>query len=120
MAGRALAIVCDGTGYGPDGTIWGGELLLVDAAQFRRLAHLRPLRLPGGDAAARQPWRSALALLFNVYGEGFADHPAAYLLADQPLRRFVAEMIRANTGCVASSSTGRVFDAVAALLGLCR
>jgi hydrogenase maturation protein HypF len=119
--GPALAVVCDGTGYGTDHTIWGGELLAVDFKGFRRLGHLKPLRLPGGDAAAKQPWRSAMALLLNAYGDAFLDQPVVRGLApDAEQARFVAEMLRTHTGCVSSSSAGRVFDGVAALLGLCR
>jgi hydrogenase maturation protein HypF len=119
--GPALAVVCDGTGYGTDHTIWGGELLSVDFTGFRRIAHLRPIRLPGGDAAAKQPWRSAMALLLNAFGEQFIDHPiVAQLVADAGQAQFVAEMLRTRTNCVSSSSAGRLFDGVAALLGLCR
>jgi hydrogenase maturation protein HypF len=120
LTGPALAVVCDGTGYGPDGTIWGGELLAVDLKGYKRLAHLQRIRLAGGDAAARQTWRSALSLLQAALGDGFLDHPAAARLAPQPEQaRFVAQMLRTGTNCVMSSSAGRVFDGVAALLGLC-
>ena len=116
----ALVIVCDGTGYGQDGTIWGGELLLADLCDFRRLAHLKSLLLPGGDTSARDPRRCALAAAHLAYGEsprrrtetahlGFHDDEAAIL--DQ--------MIRADVGCIRSSGAGRLFDAVAALLGVC-
>jgi hydrogenase maturation protein HypF len=119
--GPALAVVCDGTGYGTDHTIWGGELLSVDFKGFRRLGHLRPLRLPGGDAAAKQPWRSAMALLLNAFGDEFADHPIVEQMApDAEQARFVVEMLRTRANCVSSSSAGRVFDGVAALLGICR
>lgn len=120
LTGPALAVICDGTGYGTDHTIWGGELLKVDLLGFQRLDHLRPLRLPGGDAAAKQPWRSALSLLFNALGEKFDAHPVCRtLVKDAGHVPFIAGMIRDNRGCVLSSSAGRVFDAVAALLGVC-
>jgi hydrogenase maturation protein HypF len=120
LTGPALAVVCDGTGYGPDGTAWGGELLSVDLKGYTRLAHLQKIRLAGGDAAAKQAWRSALSLLQAAVGDGFLDHPVATRLAPQPDQaRFVGQMLRNGTNCVTSTSAGRVFDGVAALLGLC-
>jgi hydrogenase maturation protein HypF len=117
---RILAVVCDGTGFGTDDTIWGGELLAVDLRDFRRLARLRPLRLPGGDAAARDTARCGLALLHQAYGPDFAAHPAAARLLPDPARRqILARMIRDNVACVRSSGAGRFFDGAAALLGLC-
>jgi len=112
--GRVAAIVLDGLGLGPDGTIWGGELLLGDYAGFERVAWLEPAPLAGGDAAAREPWRNALVRL-DAAGLGaeadrrFPDAPRA------ALRKAVAAGLNAPL----SSSAGRLFDAVAALLGLC-
>lgn len=116
----ALAVVCDGTGYGTDGSIWGGELLQVDYRGFRRLGHLKPLRLPGGDASARDPRRSALALLWNAMGTHFRRWPRlGELFPDTDEREVLAEMIQTDRGCALSSGAGRVFDGVAALLGIC-
>ena len=120
LAGPALAVVCDGTGYGTDGSIWGGELLAVELTDFRRLGRLRPMPLPGGDAAAKQPWRSALALLFIAHGQDFAELPICRQLAPHAQVQFVRQMLLNGTFCIQSSSTGRTFDAVAAILGLCR
>jgi hydrogenase maturation protein HypF len=120
QTGPVLAVVCDGTGYGDDQTVWGGELLLADLVSYQRLARLKPLRLPGGDAAARDTRRCALALLHQTLGSGFDQHPAAKaLLPDAAERAILAAMIRKNVACAVSSGTGRLFDAVAALLGLC-
>jgi hydrogenase maturation protein HypF len=120
LTGPALAVVCDGTGYGTDGSIWGGELLAVKLTDFRRIGRMRPMPLPGGDAAAKQPWRSALALLFLAHGRDFVKLPICRQLASDPQVQFVSQMLLTGTNCIQSSSTGRIFDAVAALLGLCR
>ena len=103
--GPALALVFDGTGYGADGTIWGGELLRCDLGEFERVANLDPVPLPGGDAAIREPWRTAASYL------ELADRPV-------PFGRWaeVRESLRVNAP--PSSGMGRLFDAVAALLGL--
>ena len=101
----ALALVFDGTGYGTDGTLWGGELLRCDLGSFERVAHLDPVPLPGGEAAVRQPWRVA----------------ASYLeLAGRPVRWERWPVVRASLAANAplSSGMGRLFDAVAALLGV--
>jgi hydrogenase maturation protein HypF len=118
--GPALAVVCDGTGYGTDGGIWGGELLAVELTDFRRLGRLRPMRLPGGDAAARQPWRSALALIYAAFGDDFNELPICRDMGDKTQVEFVRQMLVSGAGCVESSSTGRVFDGIAALLGICK
>ena len=116
----ALAIVLDGAGYGPDQTVWGGELLAVDGLDFRRLAHLIPLDLPGGDRAAAEPWRMAAAVLHRQD----ADHATerlrrlipADLVRDEVLQGVVA--LCANGATAKTSSAGRLFDAAASLLGL--
>lgn len=118
--GPALAIVCDGVGHGEDGASWGGELLLADLKSARRLAHLRPLRLAGGDAAARDTRRCGLALLAQALGQDFDHHPAARaLIPDAQERQMLALMVKRNVRCTPSSAAGRVFDGVAAILGLC-
>jgi hydrogenase maturation protein HypF len=117
---EAVALVCDGTGYGTDGTIWGGEVLKIEGAAWKRVGHLRAMRLPGGDAAARDPRRSGLALLAQAFGEGFEKLPAVErLLGDAGERYVLSQMIRTGFNSPWTSSTGRLFDGFAALLGVC-
>jgi hydrogenase maturation protein HypF len=103
--GPALALIFDGTGYGTDGTLWGGELLRFDLTAFERLAHLTPIALPGGEAAIREPWRTAASYLEA------AGRPV-------PFERWpvVRESLKVNAPL--SSGMGRLFDAVAAVLGV--
>lgn len=110
--GPVAALVLDGTGLGDDGTIWGGEVLLGDYVGFTRVAHLAPVPLPGGDRAAREPWRNLLAHLDRT---GMADTADACLpgLPLAVLRRAMAAGVNAPP----SSSAGRLFDAFAAALG---
>jgi hydrogenase maturation protein HypF len=111
--GKVAAIVLDGLGLGPDGTIWGGEVLLGDYAGFERLAWLEPAPLPGGDMANREPWRNALVRL-DAAGQG---DMADALFTQQP-RALVRQSVRAGVNAPLSSSAGRLFDTVAAVLGL--
>lgn len=117
--GPVLAVVCDGVGYGDDGTSWGGELLLADLVSYKRLAHLRPIELIGGDAAAHDTRRCGLALLRQAFGDSFADHPAAgELIKDDSERQMLTGMLERGLNCSPSTALGRYFDGVAALLGL--
>ena len=120
VAGPALGLIWDGVGYGPDGVIWGGECLLGDAAGFCRVAHLRPFRLLGGAAAAREPRRVALALLWELIGEEvFARSDLAPVRDLSPTeQRVFAQMLRHDLNSPRTTSMGRLFDGVAALLGL--
>jgi len=115
--GPALGIIADGAGYGLDGTVWGGEILQGDHSGFLRRAWLRPFMLPGGDAAARSPWRLALSLLHELKME---PREAPLLSLPSPLQlppiRFLLQRERAPR----CSSLGRLFDGVAALLGICQ
>ena len=117
--GPVIGLAFDGTGLGPDGTVWGGEVLLADCRGFRRVAHLETLPMPGSAAAIREPWRMAVSALQRVYGEGVADMDLALVrrLDPQPLR-VVAQMAKSGLNSPATSSLGRLFDAVAALCGI--
>jgi hydrogenase maturation protein HypF len=120
LEGEALGVSWDGVGYGPDGTIWGGEFLRVSGASFERVAHFRPFRLPGGEKAVKEPRRAALGLLYEVFGDAlFGMSELASLRAFSPeafpvLRQMLARRLNAPL----NSSAGRLFDAVAAILGL--
>ncbi|WP_298394578.1 carbamoyltransferase HypF [uncultured Azonexus sp.] len=115
--GPLLALALDGVGLGPDGGAWGGELLRVDGADCRRLGHLRPLALPGGDRAAREPWRMAIAAL---HGAGLGDQVAGWLARTWPEREAgpLLTLLDRQLRCPPTSSLGRWFDAAAGLLGV--
>ncbi|MEA2196028.1 MAG: hydrogenase maturation protein HypF [Solirubrobacteraceae bacterium] len=117
-AGPALGAIFDGTGYGEDGTVWGGELLLGDLGSFRRVGMLMPVRLPGGERAIRQPWRMACAWL-TIAGDAPPALPRA-LQGRVPERTWeqVAELARTGVASPLTTSMGRLFDGVAALCGL--
>lgn len=120
VAGPALGVTWDGTGYGTDGTVWGGELLLGDASGFARVASLRPFRLPGGDAAVKEPRRPALALLLELFGDAALGRTdlAPVAAFTGPERALLARMVATGARTPVTTSAGRLFDAVAALLGL--
>jgi hydrogenase maturation protein HypF len=121
LDGPALGVTWDGTGHGDDGTIWGGEFFLADKHRCRRLASLLPFPLLGGDAAARQPRRSALGVLWTVFGEEAlerCDLPSVRSFATSE-RSTLKRLFRQRVGAVMTSSMGRLFDAVASLLDLC-
>lgn len=115
-----LGVAWDGTGFGLDGTVWGGEFLRVTAQGVERVAHLRPFRLPGGDQAVKEPRRSAVGLLYAQFGEAvFERTDLAALRAFKPAaRRTLAQMLRQGVNAPLTSSAGRLFDAVASLLDL--
>lgn len=112
-----LGFAFDGTGYGDDGTIWGGEVLLADASGYRRLAHLVPVPLPGGDAAIEQPWRVALSHL-RAAGVAWDDDLAPVRALGPDDRALFERQLATGVGCVDTTSMGRLFDAVASTLGL--
>ena len=116
---RVLGIAFDGTGAGTDGTIWGGEFLVASLGGFERAAHLRTWALPGGAASVRDARRNAFALLSEL---GLLEHPGAERLLgglDEQTRSVTATMIERNINSPRTSSIGRLFDAAAAVLGIC-
>ncbi len=117
---KGLGISWDGTGYGLDGTIWGGEFLRIDGEDFSRFAHFRTFPLPGSEKAVREPRRSALGLLYELWGDGLWSRGQEFLRT-----RFIGSEVRVlrrmlerGFQCPRTSSVGRLFDAVASLLGL--
>jgi hydrogenase maturation protein HypF len=119
LTGEVVGIIFDGTGYGSDGTIWGGEFLIGGYETFRRAGHFRPLALPGGDAAVQQPWRMAMSYLYQALGTAAFDvnHPVARMLAGSEQQLF-KKMLDRGINSPLTSSCGRLFDAVAALLNI--
>ncbi|HEY9640533.1 MAG TPA: carbamoyltransferase HypF, partial [Coleofasciculaceae cyanobacterium] len=132
-----LGIARAGTGYGPDGTIWGGEFLYVTdgaatgnaatgnaaiGAPCQRVAHLRPFRLPGGDQAIKEPRRAALGLLYELFGDEVFEMRSLPLMQAflKPELGTLKTMLNRNLNTPVTSSAGRLFDAVAALIGLCQ
>lgn len=116
----ALGIAWDGTGYGTDGTIWGGEFLRIKAGGFERFAHFRTFALPGGDSAIREPRRSALGLLYSVFSENaFEFFDLETIKAFSPAElNVIRRMLSRGINCPVTSSVGRLFDAIASLIGI--
>lgn len=121
-AAPVLAIVFDGVGLGGDGSLWGGEFLKCDYRDYKRLAALKPVVLPGGDAAAKEPWRNTWAHLqasmgWSLFQEKYADLPLCIDLGSRPIQS-LESMRQANINAPLSSSAGRLFDAVSYACGL--
>jgi hydrogenase maturation protein HypF len=118
---RCIGLALDGTGYGPDGTVWGGEVLLADLEGFTRVGHLTPVRLPGGEAAIRSPARMALAFLFAAYGDNFQEMAEKLGLHFPDLEwRVLHKQLSTGWHSPVTTSAGRLFDAVAAATDICR
>ncbi|WP_076790514.1 carbamoyltransferase HypF [Chlorobium sp. KB01] len=111
--GPAIGLILDGTGYGSDGRIWGGELLIGNAGGAERFAFLEPMPLPGGEAAIMEPWRAAVGYLFR----SFSEMPELPFMRGRSIDP-VVELLEKQVGLYETSSCGRLFDAVAALCGL--
>jgi hydrogenase maturation protein HypF len=119
IEGDVIGLAMDGTGYGPDGTVWGGEFIVADEANFRRIGHIMNYLLPGGEKAIREPWRIAVSLLKETYGD---DWPGvAERLNIVPEKSYFETMDRIMThkfNSPVTSSLGRIFDGVSAILGI--
>ena len=115
-----LGVAWDGTGFGTDGTIWGGEFLLVADDGWKRVGHLRPFRLPGGDTAIREPRRAAFGILYEMFGRDVSamGHLPPVASFSESARRTLVAMLEKGMNAPVTTSAGRLFDGVSALLGL--
>jgi hydrogenase maturation protein HypF len=117
LDGQVIGVAWDGTGFGTDGTIWGGEFLVAGYLGFERYARLRPVLLPGGDSGVREPWRVARSYLMDTFG-AIPDDPRWSAMASPERLRVVDTMLAKQINTIPTSSAGRLFDAVASLIGL--
>ena len=119
LQGEVIGVILDGTGYGLDGNIWGGEFLLGGYGGFKRCGHFSYLRMPGGDAAVREPYRMALSALYGLHGKELFAQPLPFLSAvGVPDRALFLKMLERGINSPFTSSCGRLFDAVSALIGV--
>ncbi|MBN2442789.1 MAG: carbamoyltransferase HypF [Spirochaetales bacterium] len=134
ISGKVIGVAMDGTGYGPDNTIWGGEIFLADERDYERVAHLQPVPMPGSEAAIKKPWRMALSCLYHVYGEAWQSNawrrnawrrnawrshlPREWEEVDEKELRVALYQLKNKINAPLTSSCGRLFDSIAALCGL--
>ena len=109
-----IGVAFDGTGYGEDGEVWGGEFFAGNFRGFERMAHFRYTAMPGADKAALEPWRMAAAYVYQSEGDGVREYTQRFKDGD-----FIITMLKKNVNCPRTSSAGRLFDAVSSLAGLC-
>ena len=112
---EVIGVAFDGTGYGTDGKLWGGEFFICDRERFKRLAHINYIALPGGEGAIREPWKMAISYLYDTFKENYTVYLPKHL--QQKKHKIITEIIKKDINSPKASSIGRLFDAVAALLG---
>jgi hydrogenase maturation protein HypF len=116
---KVIGVAFDGIGYGEDGSIWGGEFLAADYFGYRRVAHLKEVTLPGGEAAIKEPWRMAASFLLSTYGDSFETLGIEFTnRMDRKAWAIIRKAMDRNIHCFPSSSMGRLFDAIASLIGV--
>ncbi len=119
ISGQVIAITLDGTGLGVDGKIWGGEILLCDEISFRRMAHLSYVSMPGSESAVLEPWRMGAAYLHKAFGKDFIELKIPFIKTwGKDKLKFISAMMEKNINSPMTSSCGRLFDAIAAILGI--
>lgn len=119
IEGPVIAVTFDGTGYGDDGTVWGGEILIADFSEYERVAHFEPVLMPGGASAIRNPWQMAMGYLYKVFGMEIFEKKISFLkIIEEAELRNVVRLIEKMVNSPVTTSCGRLFDAVAAISGL--
>ncbi len=114
---KVIGVVFDGTGYGDDGNIWGGEFLLADFQGFQRRAHFQYVPMPGGEMAIKEPWRMVVSYLYRIYGDDLLETEFIKRM-DMDKCRTLVKMLKQSLNCPLTSSVGRLFDTVSSLLGI--
>jgi len=118
-SGPVIGLSLDGTGYGTDGNVWGGEVLIADLNDFRRVAHFEYVPMPGGEKAIKEPWRMALSYLNHAYGQELWNLPVKFVKSiEKSSARLVLAATEKRINTPLTSSLGRMFDGVAALVGI--
>ena len=119
VSGQVIAVTLDGTGLGTDGKIWGGEVLLCNETSFKRMAHLSYVPMPGSEAAVFEPWRMGASYLYKAFGKKFIDLDIPFIeKCGKDKLKFILTMMEKNINSPMTSSCGRLFDAISALLGI--
>ena len=120
LTGDVLGVSWDGTGYGDDGTIWGGEFFTADEKSYRRIAHLKKFKLPGGEKAIKEIHRTAIGLLYEMYAEKVFEKRDLIPVKNTPGKelKILQKMLKGNLNCPVTSSAGRLFDAVSSITGI--
>jgi hydrogenase maturation protein HypF len=119
LTGEVTGIAFDGTGYGTDGGVWGGEFMVASRGDFKRTAHIACVPMPGGNRAIREPWRMAAAYLHHTFGErAFFEHPSFFERFDRKKIETIIKMMEKKINSPITSSAGRLFDAVSSIMGI--